>query len=150
MDAAVTRECVLVMQDVRSPAAAGTLATSSSSSNSSSNSGAGVGGGGELLVVAGTWLDASDPLLHKLPPGTIDDRCGPGLVVAAAYFCSFTVLCALTLVNFVIGGGPAGVGGVAYERARPIVPGCRPAPARRAAAADSFSVNRPSRSRSHH
>jgi hypothetical protein len=94
MDAAVRHQCVSVLRDVPLPAAA-----------SSGNDPTATAGLPPLLAVAGAWLDPGDPLLAALPADAVADLCGPGAAVAAAYFCSFVVLCGLVMVNFVIGGG---------------------------------------------
>jgi len=85
IDCGVQDQCIRVLHDLPDEAA-------SSASPSA------------LLAAAGTWLDAGDPLISKLPLDAVADHCGPGSVVAAIYFCGFVVLCGLILLNFVVGG----------------------------------------------
>ncbi|GLI71626.1 hypothetical protein VaNZ11_016896 [Volvox africanus] len=97
LDCMQTHDCRLVLQDINI-----TTTTSSPTASNLSSSLANATISTVITLLAGTYLDPSDPLLSSLPSNATQNQCPLTPVAAAVYFPIFVVLCTFILLQLVI------------------------------------------------
>ncbi|GIL50401.1 hypothetical protein Vafri_6630 [Volvox africanus] len=94
--------CVLLLQDFNVSSSTSTIGSLSPQLAIAANATSPANTSTVITLLAGTYLDPSDPLLSSLPSNATQNQCPLSPVVAVIYFPVFVVLCTFILLQLVI------------------------------------------------
>ncbi|GIL88323.1 hypothetical protein Vretifemale_16288 [Volvox reticuliferus] len=106
LDCMQTHDCIMVLEDINiTTTASTTTATTSPPASAASDLSPPLATIVSTVVplLAGTYLDRSDPLLSSLPSNATQNQCPLSPIAAVVYFPVFVVLCTFILLQLVIG-----------------------------------------------